>query len=313
MFARLIKKLEPIPVVLNRRRISIRPTSSGIIFVVILLIILFASLNYNNNMGFALTFLLLGVAVVSLIHTHANLSRIIIRPGITRPVFVGHTAHFEISLSTEKQKEKLSVEAHNEYGSETTDIPPHEAGILHVRRPATQRGSLTLEQFKLCTEYPLGIVHAWSWLKPDIQCIVYPAPEEHAPSIQFFDANASHSSRIANDNDDFNGFRNYSVGDSPKHIAWKQFSAREILLTKQFSSGGSESHWLNWDSVSDLNTEAAMSRLCRWVLECHKSDLRFGLHLQSVRISPSRGEQHKHDCLKALALFMPKKLDSNES
>lgn len=303
--SRRITRPEAEPIILDRHRIYVLPTRSGIILSIILCVTLFASMNYNNSMGYAFTFLLVGIAIISMIHTHKNLSRIMIRSGHTAPVFAGKTIHFELSLSTQKQKEKLSIEGRNEFGSEITDIHPHESAVLHIRQPTTRRGLLSLKRFKMCTEYPLGIVHAWSWVQPDITCIVYPQPEVQAPPIKFYDANASHQSRTANDNDDFNGFRDYSSGDSPKHIAWKQYSTRDILLTKQFSSGSTESHWLDWESVSELSVEAGVSRLCQWVLECHKQDLRFGLRLRSNRVAPSRGEQHMHDCLKALALFTP--------
>ncbi len=303
--ARRIKNPETDPITLDRHRIYILPTRSGIILSIILLITLFTSMNYNNSMGFAFTFLLIGIAIVSMIHTHMNLSQIVVRCGHTAPVFAGQTVHFELSLSTEKQKEKLSIEACNEYGSEVADISAHENTSLHVRIPSIRRGTVSLTRFKMCTEYPLGIVHAWSWLHPDTECIVYPKPENHVSAVIFYDANASHQSHSANDNDDFNGFRDYSPGDSPKHIAWKQYATRNILLTKQFGSDSSDSHWLDWKSVSELETESGISRLCQWVLECHKQDLRFGLRLDTLTVPPSRGEQHMHDCLKALALFSP--------
>lgn len=304
--ARRVKRPETDPIVLDRHRIYVLPTRSGVILSIILLVTLFVSMNYNNSMGFAFTFLLIGITIISTIHTHLNLSQIIIRCGNTSPVFAGQTVHFELNLSTEQQKEKLSIEACNIHGSEITDINSHENSMLHIRIPSTQRGTLSLQRFKMCTEYPLGIVHAWSWLHPDTECIVYPQPEEQAPAVIFYDANASHQSHSANDNDDFNGFRDYAPGDSPKHIAWKQYSTRDLLLTKQFSSGSTDSHWLDWESVSELDTEAAISRLCQWVLICHKQDLRFGLNLHTQKIPPARGEQHMHDCLKALALFMLK-------
>ena len=291
------------PVILDRHRIYVLPTRSGVILSIVLFITLFGSMNYNNSMGFAFTFLLVGIAIISIIHSHANLSRIIVRPGHTYPVFAGQTAHFELSLSTEKQKDKLSIEASNEFGSEVTDIHPHENATLHVRVPTSKRGTIRPDRFKLFTEYPLGIVQAWTWLQPDLYCIVYPRPEDTAPPIIFHNDQGAQTPRANNDNDDFNGFRDYSRGDSPKHIAWKQYSARDLLLTKQFSSGSNDQHWLALESVSALPIEAALSRLCQWILECHKQDLRFGLQLGSTRIQPSRGEQHMHDCLKALALY----------
>ena len=105
--------------------------------------------------------------------------------------------------------------------------------------------------------------------------------------------------------DDFQGFRHYQPGDSPKHIFWKRFPMTDTLLTKQFASGHEQERWLNWSSVADLPVEQAISRLTQWVLHCSDSDLKYGLILPNKKIDFGNGESHRHNCLKALALYNP--------
>ena len=61
------------PVNLTQRRIFILPTRQGVLFAIVLLIMLIGSINYNNSLGYLLTFLLASLAVVSILHTYRNL------------------------------------------------------------------------------------------------------------------------------------------------------------------------------------------------------------------------------------------------
>ena len=61
--------------------------------------------------------------------------------------------------------------------------------------------------------------------------------------------------------------------------------------------------WLNWADTSGLDVEARISLLTKAVIEAHAAHLNYGLTLPNETFSPSRGEQHYHTCLKALALL----------
>ena len=58
-----------LPLTLKRRGIGIRPTRHGVIFIALVLSMFLGSLNYNNNLGFLLTFLLGSIAFVSIANT----------------------------------------------------------------------------------------------------------------------------------------------------------------------------------------------------------------------------------------------------
>ena len=65
---------DPATTHLNSQRIYILPTRAGVIFACIVFTMLLGAMNYNNNMGFALTFLLAGIGVISIHHCHRNLA-----------------------------------------------------------------------------------------------------------------------------------------------------------------------------------------------------------------------------------------------
>lgn len=60
-------------VTLTHRNLYILPTRAGWAFIVVVLVLLLASINEQLNLGYALTFLLGGSALVGLHQTHANL------------------------------------------------------------------------------------------------------------------------------------------------------------------------------------------------------------------------------------------------
>jgi hypothetical protein len=58
---------------LRQRNLYIVPTRAGLVFGLTLLLLLVASINFQLNLGYALTFLLAGSAIVSMHMTHATL------------------------------------------------------------------------------------------------------------------------------------------------------------------------------------------------------------------------------------------------
>ena len=86
-------------ITLNQRRVYIVPTRSGFVFALILLAMLFGAINYQNSLAFALTFLLAGLAIVSMVHAVRNLYRLRIQAGHPRATFAGVAAVLGGALS----------------------------------------------------------------------------------------------------------------------------------------------------------------------------------------------------------------------
>ncbi|HPR45988.1 MAG TPA: hypothetical protein PLZ13_16860, partial [Ottowia sp.] len=49
--------------------------------------------------------------------------------------------------------------------------------------------------------------------------------------------------------------------------------------------------------------EARLHRLARWVVDAAQNDARWTLILPGMQLGPDRGAQHRHLCLRSLALF----------
>lgn len=305
VLARVKRQTGPVPV--PRHRVYILPTGFGYGFAVLTLVMILASMNYSNSMAFALTFLLIGLGLVAMHHTHANLVNVEVRAGPVAPVFAGEVAHFEVHVHNPSPRRRYSVSVGWPRApvATTGDIGPDTTAALKLPLPARRRGWLPARVFAVSTEFPLGMFHAWTWLELDMTCLVYPAPSppgrEPPPARGVGGQLAGSRPGL----DEFAGLRNYQRGDTPRAIHWKSFPKLRQPMVKQFQETMDREFWLDWDELPELDAEARLSQLARWVLEAEGQHLSYGLRLPGSRIPPSRGLTHQHACLKALALHDP--------
>ncbi|MCL5668742.1 MAG: DUF58 domain-containing protein [Gammaproteobacteria bacterium] len=289
------------PITLTRRRVFILPTRYGWLFGLMLLVMWLGSVNYNNGLGFALTFLLGSLAMVSILHTYRNLSGLTFSAGRVAPVFAGEQARFAINMENPGGAGRPSIALQLPGEAPVVCDAPQQTSVT-LTRLVSQRGLLPMGRFTISTVFPLGLFRAWAHLDLDMHCLVYPRPAAPQPLPDMQPA-SSESSR-GRGAEDFSGVRDYQGGDSLRHVHWKAVARQDALLTKQFSGGEESELWLDWRSLPpDMDVESRLSLLCRFVLDAHGAQLRYGLRLPGREIAPASGEAHQRACLEALALF----------
>lgn len=295
---------EAAPIVLAQRRIFVLPTQSGMAFGLALLLLLTGSINYNLSLGYALSFLLGSLGLVAILHTFRNLLDLAIAPGRTEAVFAGHTARFQLVLSNTRAEPRYGLRAGLKGGdSQTADIPAGGQTVLSLGLPAPRRGWLRPGRVTLASTYPLGLIRAWSYVAPELACLVYPAPESAPPPLPGGPGGQGGIRQFEAGREDFAGLRAYRSADSPRHIAWKALAGGGPLLTKQFDGEGGNALMLRWDELpAGMDTEARLSRLAAWLLEARQRNIPCGLSLPGFERAPNENEAHFQDCLKALAL-----------
>jgi uncharacterized protein (DUF58 family) len=289
---------------LGYRRIYILPTRAGLGFALVLFMMLLGSINYGANLGFLLTFLLAGVGLVSLFHTVRNLARLRVAGGRVQPVFCGQNARFPVCLTLPGDSHPAVVGL-SRPGREAVSEEARPGGTLclELTLPARHRGRLSCRSATLFSEYPLGLFRAWTRVRMDMECLVYPAPAAHGPVPPSTAGGGGQGSRNGVGEDDFAGLRNHHPGDPLRHVAWKAVARGHDLLTKEFAGETGTPLWLDWDKLPGMDGEQRLSVLCHWVLDAHGAGQLFGLRLPGRTVTPGRGEAHMHECLRALALF----------
>jgi uncharacterized protein (DUF58 family) len=106
--------------------------------------------------------------------------------------------------------------------------------------------------------------------------------------------------------EDFSGLRQYHVGDSPRHVAWKAAARDQGLLTKLFSGRAETELWLDWAQLpAQFGIEERLSHLARWVLDAHAAGLSYGMRLPGATVDMATGSAQRDRCLEALALYEP--------
>lgn len=291
---------------LGHRRVYIVPTRLGWMFGGVLTILLVGSINYALALGFALTFLLGGLGFAGMIHTARNLARLEVSPARTEPVFAGEAAQFSLRIDNPSSFERPSILVrHVASGAQLVlDVPARSTGEAMLGVRAERRGWLPLGRVMLETRFPLGMFRAWSYVEPELRCLVYPRPATSALPQASGRESAGRTQAQAAGSDDFAGLRMYQPSDSPRHIAWKRAAQSDDLLTKQFSEEAADELWLDWQLTNPrLDGEARLSVLAGWVLAAERSGARYGLRLPGKETSPGRGEAKRRECLEALALY----------
>jgi uncharacterized protein (DUF58 family) len=291
------------PVRLTQRRIYILPTRHGLLFALTLILLLVGSINYGLGLGFVLTFLLVSMGLVSILHTWRNLANLLINKEKIDNVFAGDEAVFTIGVANTGRLPRYAIGLDQQPASAYTNVPPKAYSPLSLRVKSDKRGVLKAPRFNLFSEYPLGLLHAWSYVYLDMQCLVYPRPETPAQPLPYSGNKAGNVNLQAIGNDDFANLRNYRPGDSPRHIAWKAAAREQGLLTKEFSGESGGDVWLDFDAIHHLDMEARLSRLTRWVIDADAAQLRYGLRLPPLTLPLNHGPTHRNRCLEALALY----------
>jgi uncharacterized protein (DUF58 family) len=295
------------PIRLDRRRIFILPTRAGLLFALALVVMLIAAINYNLALGHALVFLLAGLGIVGMHHTFRNLYGLTITPGRSEAVFAGEVCHFPLTIFNDRPFERIALELATTSGKPIDgDVPAHGSNTIALPLVADKRGWLVLPRLRLSTRYPLGLFVAWSYLQPEMRCLVYPKPVETPLPACLPASNAGERSGEGGQ-EDFAGFRERQPADSPRHIAWKASARQEnerLLLVKQFAGGAQVELSLDWALTDNhQDSEGRLSQLAGWILAAESAGMRYALQLPGTAIAPDNGHQHQQRCLEALATF----------
>ncbi|HXF80317.1 MAG TPA: DUF58 domain-containing protein [Usitatibacter sp.] len=293
------------PVTLVQRRIFILPTRQGYTFAFTMLVLLLSSINYALSLGFILTFTLVSMAGVAMLHTWRNLAHLKLRPGRCDPVFAGETAHFGVTVETPALTRFAIAVRRTKDEPVYADVAPAEATPISLPVAATRRGLARCGRLEIFTRYPVGLFHAWSYVDFDLKVIVYPRPDPAAGSPPERSRTATEEGIPVGGDEEFHMLRGYRSGDAPKLIAWKALARGQGLLTKEFSAMASSELWLDWNDAHGADLESRLSVLSQWVIQAERFGQSYGLRIPGVSIPPARGEAHRTRCLEALALFAP--------
>ena len=305
-WARKRQGRDPLTTTLQPGRVYILPTGVGVVYGLMTFAMLLGSMNYNNNLSFVLTFLLIGIGFVSMHQCQRNLVGLEIAFAGTDAVFAGQAIRFRIAVTNRSRSARYGIRLYCASSkTEAEDLQPGESKVFVLPVPTEVRGRLRLDRFGTRTLFPFELFRAWAWLHMDLDGLVYPAPARDVPEPPPTLTARGHRQHDARGEEDFAGLRRYHEGDSPRHVAWKAYARSGQLLSKQFAGADTSSQWFDFNDLPQADVEMRLQILTRWIVDADRTLMDYGLRLPGTEFPPSHGGAHRRRCLEALALFDP--------
>ena len=299
---------------LTQRNVYILPTRVGFMLAGTLLVLLVASINYQLNLGYLLTFLLAGSAVAGMHLCHGTLRGLTLSLAPPEAQFAGSNVLLDIRLASTRRQARHGIgvalmdsRLPREHWA-WTDVPAEGSARVQVAWMAPRRGRHDLPLLTAETRFPMGTFRVWTIWRPAAQVLVYPAAEVRPPPLPPGEPRAGGpSAASAGGSAEFDGVRPYRRGDPLKAIAWKP-TAKSLaagvgeLVSRDAQHAHRTELWLDSARTGLADPEARLSRLCAWVLQADRAEQPYGLRLPGFTLAPATGEAHRRQCLEALAL-----------
>ena len=290
---------------LPRTATYLHPNRNTFGLVAVLMAMWYAGSSQNNGAAYLLCFLIGSVALVSAVHTWANLKGLACNVGAIAPVYAGGSqiipvlvqslngrTHYALTVATGRSREiRLPL------------LGSPQVARVELAAVAATRGRFEEVHFVVRTIYPLGFFTARRKFVLPRTHYVYPAPEGDRPFPESNQQRYENAEGRRNKGDDFAGVKGWSPGESMRHIDWKAAARSDNLLVKQWSGSAGRELWLEWEALHGMESEARLRQLARWLLLAEAQGLKYGLAIPGSKLEPGRGDGHLHQCLRALAVF----------
>lgn len=296
-----LRRPEPLPITLDRRRIYVVPTGYGVVFALLTAVMLTGALNYGNNPALLLTCLLGGACFVSVFVGFRGLSGLRLGQVRAGEAHAGSDVAIELVFAPGR-RDRLALRAVAETAETAFAAERGREALAVLSLPARVRGWLRPGRVRIVTTFPLGMFVIWSWVHPDVAVLIYPRPESDAPPLPH-GGERDGAQRVGEAEDDPAGLRDYRDHDPPRRIAWRASVRHERLLAREHERQAGLALVLDYDALHGLGHEDRISRLTAWVLQASAGREAFVLVLPGQSFGPAIGAGHRADCLRALALL----------
>jgi uncharacterized protein (DUF58 family) len=296
---------------LTQNNIYILPTHTKLMFTLTLILMLLASINYQLNLGFALTFLLAGAGLVSMHLTHATLRGLTLHLRPPQPVFAGDVAALDVVLINPggrrgKWRHGVSLhvqEAGRRQGQVWTDVPAEGQASARLAIVPPTRGPHELPTLVAETLFPFGLFRAWTLWRPAASLLVWPRPETPAPPLPGGTPRPDdhRPQTLRRSGAELDGVRAWRRGDSLRQVLWKKVARSGELVSRDTAGASAHELVLDWQTLPLRDPEQRLSRLAAWVLAAEDAGLPYRLALPGHALPRGHGQAQRRAALDALA------------
>ena len=290
-------------------RIRLRPNRHTLVLGAMLLTMWYASAAQQNGGAYILLFLVMALVLVSLLHARANLKAVRLEVGAIAPAQAGGVLRVPLVLGGEGGSAPAGIEVTSEGARNPVFIEVLPAGQpVRTELCVAMKGPGARQDLSLVVRslFPLGFFTAERTILLPQASTVLPRPAGQlplpSPTAHGTGAEAGPSAVYgAGEGDDFAGVREWTPGDSLRHIDWKAVARGRPMMVKQWSGAPAGTVWLEWEALS-LPEAARVSQLAQWIDVAETSGHRYGLKIPGLTVEPGNGAKHRRRCLEALAV-----------
>ena len=292
------------PLKLGMRNLYIVPTRFGLLWLAGIGLLQVVAIQLESNGPLLLSFLMLGLFLLTLHLTHFNLEDLEVSCGEPAAGFAGDTLAYPLRLRCRGRCEGLRLRLGPGEPDNARSLAPGEH-LLTLPWTPPERGQVRPGKLRLLTTAPLGLFVCWSRWAPPVPQLVIPAPRSgpvgRAPATtEREEEGARTSSRGDTGGDLWQDLQPHRPEDGAGRLAWKLLAQGRGAHAKRFVPPLAEAPVLT--PAPGVPLERALEHLSAAILRLHGEGAGYGLMLGATTIAPGRGPGHRDRCLEALAL-----------
>ena len=294
------KKPVTLPFVIERKFVYILPTFYGIVLLGFLQVVLLTAMAQNVFLPLFLATTATLMVAVGIVITHRHPAHTVLDHAHIPP----HAAHEPPTLLLDVyHPRQQGYSLWLEWDDHQFLIPLHSSAQRHtlLHHRLKPRGIYTFPKSKLSTQQPFGVAFCWAYVWPELEEVVYPAPEHNPPDLMGLGEDEEQTPQFQKGHDDIEQLREYREGDSLRDVAWKMSAKRDRLISKEYESPTPSGWILKWELVSHLPYEQALSRLTAWLLQAESNQQEYALSLPDFQQPLGHGTAHLFEALRHLA------------
>ncbi|KEQ12141.1 hypothetical protein GZ78_26260 [Endozoicomonas numazuensis] len=295
-------------ITLDQKQIFILPTKGGYIWLAVVALIFILAANYANSLAFGLSFFMISLFMLSILHTWRNLAGITLVSKSAESRHAGELIPIKLLLQSSGRSRHAVKLGWPDNEQVAYSFIKNQDSTLLVQ--ANVRGWFQPGRMRVESVYPLGFCRAWSWVQFDSQALIYPKPDFSHPLPSSRGAGDETGVQTQSGQDDFAGFRRYKTSDLSGHVDWKGYARTNELNTKLFEEPIGSQIKLSLQLAPGGGLEEKLSVLTGWCLQCESTNKPYCLSLPDKEVAANIGRQHLKECLEALALFSYGKKES---
>lgn len=286
---------------------TLKPNKMGLGFIILVIAMLLAAINYGNNIIFFISFLLISLMGNSAWQTRRHLNSCRLSVYAIAPRHAPEAGVWCIQITSALPNPAINASA---LGAEPRVCALSAGTSLTVELPLAPlpRGNYPAPIIVLSTQYPIGLwtaKRAFHW--PNQHQWIYPEPRGEAPfpRADLAEKKATGSTAPYLGDEQFDHLRNYTAGDALNRIAFKQLAKSGQLVTQHWQSElmQSDEIHINFNQIPG-SIEAKISQITQWVLQLSTQHKAFTLNLPNHALLRGHDARHRQQCLEALALYL---------